>query len=297
MARPAGQATLRAVPRFLLDWLPMFVVLFAYDAIHNRLGALVGPAHTWTQIRIDEALFGSPIPAVAWQRALYTPASPHWWDYAALAVYTSHFIALTVIALILWTRSRPRYLRFMGWFVGLTTVGFVTYVLYPAVPPWLASQHGDLASTHRVVHELWDHLGCHAIAGEFSGASVRVNDVAAIPSLHAAYPLMIALFFWRRSGLWTKAVLALYPPVMAIALVYTAEHYVFDIVLGWLYVIVTFFAMQQIWPVASEPGDASPQPQSTGTGEATASSIGSEPEARNDSRLSIHLPVSGVYSK
>src|SRR5205085_1324927 len=140
--------------------------------------------------------------------------------FLALAVYTSHFTALAFIALVLWARARPRYLRFMGWFVGLTTLGFITYVVYPAVPPWLASLHGDLEPTHRVVRELWAYLGCHAIANMFSGANAHVNDIAAIPSLHAAYPLMIAIFFWRERGAAMRSVLAIYPIAMAIALVY-----------------------------------------------------------------------------
>ena len=250
----AAPAALGRVPRFLLDWLPMFVVLFAYDAIHNQFGALLPRAHTLAQIRIDEALFGTPVPAVAMQRAFYSQAHPHWWDFAALAVYSTHFVAITVIALVLWTRSRPAYLRFMTWFVGLTTLGFITYVLYPAVPPWLASQHGDLAHTHRVVRELWDDLGCHTIASMFSGANVRVNDVAAIPSLHAAYPVMIAMCFWRSSGPGMRLVLALYPLAMAVALVYTGEHYVFDILLGGLYAVVSAFIMQRAWPVARDRG-------------------------------------------
>jgi len=227
----------------------MFVVLFAYDAIHNQFSALLPRAHTWTQIRVDEALFGTPLPTVALQRAFYSQAHPHWWDFAALVVYTTHFIAVALIAWVIWTRSRSRYLRFMTWFVGLTTLAFITYVLYPAVPPWLASQHGDLAHTHRVVRELWDHLGYHTIAGMFAGANVCVNDVAAIPSLHAAYPLMISMCFWRTSGTTMRALLLLYPLAMAVALVYTGEHYVFDIVLGWLYAVVTAFVMQQMWPV------------------------------------------------
>jgi membrane-associated phospholipid phosphatase len=250
-ASPSG---LGRIPRFILDWLPMFIVLFAYDAIHNQFGALLPRAHTLTQIRIDEALFGTPVPAVAMQRAFYSPGHPHWWDFAALVVYTTHFTAVTLIAVILWVRSRPAYLRFMTWFVGLTTLGFITYALYPAVPPWLASQHGDLAYTHRVVRELWDYLGCHSIASMFSGANVRVNDVAAIPSLHAAYPVMIAMCFWRRSSASLRVVLALYPLAMAIALVYTGEHYVFDILLGVLYAVVSAFIMQRAWPVAQGRG-------------------------------------------
>jgi len=249
---------IRGVAGFLRDWLPMFIVLFAYDAIHNFLGRWLPPSHTLPQIHVEQALFGATIPTIRLQQAWYAQSHPHWWDFTTLAVYMSHFIALAVIALVLWCRSRVRYLRFMTWFVGLTTFGFITYAVYPAVPPWLASLHGDLAPTHRIVRELWDYLGLHGIAVLFSGSNPTANDVAAIPSLHAAYPLMIALFFWNRGGLLMRAVLTLYTVIMAIALVYAAEHYVVDIALGWLYVVLTGFVLRRLWPLHAEPDQRNP---------------------------------------
>jgi membrane-associated phospholipid phosphatase len=256
LARAAKLA--RGVWTFVVDWLPVFIVLFAYDAIHNRLGAFIPPAHTWPQIHADEALFGAPVPTVRLQQALYSMSHPHGWDFAALAVYTSHFVVPELIALLLWFRSRGRYLRFMTSFVGMTTLGYATYVLFPAVPPWLASQHGDLAPTHRLVRELWDHMGQHGIAGLFSGTNLYANDVAAIPSLHAAYPVLIALFFWPGSGRLLRSGLALYAVAMALALVYSAEHFVVDIALGWLYAIVTALIVQRLWPRASAPARIEP---------------------------------------
>ena len=243
-ARPGLMRILRGVGWFIVDWFPVFIVLFVYDAIHNRLGKFLPPAHTFPQIRADEALFGGTVPTVLMQRAFYSPAHPHWWDYAALAVYTSHFFVPALVGLFLWVRSRPRYLVYMKGFVGMTTLGYATYVVFPAVPPWLASQRGALAPTHRLVREVWEHLGHHGIAGMFSGTSVYANDVAAVPSLHAAYPVLIALFFWRGSGPWVRAALALYAVAMAPVLVYSAEHYVLDIALGWLYAFATAFALR-----------------------------------------------------
>ena len=243
----------RTVRTFVVDWLPVFIVLFAYDAIHNRLGAFLPRAHTWPQIHADEALFGAPVPTVRLQQALYSTSHPHWWDFAALLVYTSHFVVPELIALVLWVRSRGLYLRFMTSFVAMTTLGYVTYVLFPAVPPWLASQHGDLAPTHRLVRELWDHLGYPAMAGLFSGSNLYANDVAAIPSLHAAYPVMIALFFSPRSGRAVRVGLWLYAVAMALALVYSAEHFVVDIALGWLYAIGTALIVQRFWPRGPDP--------------------------------------------
>jgi membrane-associated phospholipid phosphatase len=65
--------------------------------------------------------------------------------------------------------------------------------------------------------------------------------VAAMPSLHAACPMLICLFFWNRLHRpWAKALLVLYVPAMAFTLVYTGEHYVIDIFVGWAYAIVVY---------------------------------------------------------
>ena len=236
---------LRAAWRFFIDWLPLVVVLFLYDSIHNRLGRYLPPAHTLPQIRVDEMLFGGSVPAVFLQRIAYSASHPGWWDCAALAVYTSHFFFPILVGLWLWVRSRPRYLLYVKSVVGLTTLGYLTYIVFPAVPPWLASQRGALAPTHRLVRELWEHLGFHGIAAQFSGSSLYANDVAAIPSLHAAYPLLIAMFFWPDSSPIRRVALALYAAAMALVLVYAAEHYVLDIGLGWLYAIATLEAIRR----------------------------------------------------
>ena len=41
----------------------------------------------------------------------------------------------------------------------VTFAGFATYVLYPAIPPWLASRRGDMPHVVRIVRAMWLHLG------------------------------------------------------------------------------------------------------------------------------------------
>jgi hypothetical protein len=41
--------------------------------------------------------------------------------------------------------------------------------------------------------------------------------------------------------------LALYPVAMTYALVYTSEHYVVDILLGWLYCMIAYLAVNRIF--------------------------------------------------
>ena len=67
-----------------------------------------------------------------------------------------------------------------------------------------------------------------------------------MPSLHAAYTLLITLFLWRSAPRWARPLLAAYPLAMAFALTYTAEHYVFDILLGWTYTVIAVWVVNRV---------------------------------------------------
>jgi hypothetical protein len=222
------------------DWLPLYLVLVLYDLLRGYAsdplwGPLVRP-----QVWFDTHLFGGVAPTIQLQKWLYDPHHLQVWDYAAWAVYTSHFFTSFVIAGVLWKRNYPKFRRFVPLFVGLTLVGYVTYVLYPAMPPWMASQTGYLAPTVRIIPLVWDHVGLHEAAALFTGGNRFDNNIAAMPSLHAAYPMLICLFFWRDAKAWLRVVLVSYVLAMAFAVVYGSEHFVIDIFVGWIYAAATF---------------------------------------------------------
>jgi membrane-associated phospholipid phosphatase len=129
--------------------------------------------------------------------------------------------------------------------VGLAVVGCTTFVLYPAEPPWMAGSVGQMPAVDRVIQHVSDHLSFVTLAPLWEKGTQYDNAVAAMPSLHAAYTLLIALFFakWWRSR-W-RHLLWLYPIAMAFALVYSGEHYVCDIVLGWIYCIGVYAAVER----------------------------------------------------
>jgi len=104
---------------------------------------------TSPQIRIDRALFGDPIPTVRLQAALNTAGQLAWFDYLLWAVYMTHYFATLLIAAVLWRFAYQRFREFRRMVLTLATFGFVTYVLFPAVPPWMASQMHQLDPTRR----------------------------------------------------------------------------------------------------------------------------------------------------
>jgi membrane-associated phospholipid phosphatase len=237
----------------VFDWLPFVGILFAYDIARGVADNVGIAAHTSTGIDVDGALFGHPIPSVWLQNHLYDYSHVHWYDYGVFAVYLTHFFATFVIAVFLWRFAYPQFRRFRTMILALTAAGFLTYMLFPATPPWLASQQGHLPYLYRIIGEMWNHTdGMYPAAGLFQNGNEYVNEVAAVPSLHAAFPVMFTLFFWgaSRGRLWLRMLLVAYPVAMAFTLVYAGEHYVFDVLLGWVYAVAVYgavTALERAW--------------------------------------------------
>jgi membrane-associated phospholipid phosphatase len=225
----------------VFDWLPFVGILFVYDIARGAADNLGISPHTSTAIDVDGALFGHPIPTVWLQNHLYHFPHARWYDWGAFVVYLTHFFATFLIAMALWRFAYPQFRRFRTMVLALTAAGFATYVLFPGTPPWLASQEGHLPYLYRVIGEMWNHTGgMYPAAGLFQNGNEYVNEVAAVPSLHAAYPVLFMLFFWRGARPWLRVVLVAYPLAMAFTLVYAGEHYVFDVMLGWIYAAVVY---------------------------------------------------------
>ena len=218
--------------QLLLDWLPLVVVLSAYDLTRGAADSLGIGVHVHAMIDFDRFLFGST-PTEWLQARLNDPGAVRWWNVAFTLVYTSYFIVPFAVAGVLWARDRLAFLRLRRRIVALALAGLATYIAFPAAPPWMAAQDGLLGGVQRTTLEGWQVLGW-GTAELFSEGQASVNVVAAVPSLHAAYTALVAMFLWSRVRPRWRGLLALYPMAMGLTLIATAEHYFFDVLLGWV---------------------------------------------------------------
>jgi len=241
----------RLVRGLLVDWLPFFVALIIYDVMRGAADDLSARAHVDPHLTFDRVVFGE-VPTL-WLQDLLWSGTPRVYDYLAWVVYISHFVVPLGVAVVLWERSATAFRRYVAALLTLTFAAFATYVAYPAVPPWLASKQGHLAPTDRVVSDVFAATGLHKASSLVDTGTALSNPVAALPSLHAAVPLLLVLLFWGATRhRWQRVALVCYPLVMAFVLVYGAEHYVFDILLGWAYAVGVFAAMRAL--SARRPG-------------------------------------------
>ena len=232
----------------MLEWLPFAGILLAYDLLRGSADGLLFRAHVRPQIDADKVLGLGAVPSVWLQQHLWHGAqSIRWYDYATWGVYVTHFVATLTLAFVLWVAGSSLFRRYVAAVSVLAAIGFTTYVLFPAAPPWLASRDGALPPTARLVKLIWTHVPVAHFRLLFEKGARYSNHVAAIPSLHAAYSLLIALVLWRSAPRWPwRLLLAAYPLAMGFALVYSGEHYAIDIVLGWIYAVAAYVAVERI---------------------------------------------------
>jgi hypothetical protein len=279
LAASIGQG--RRMLYVIRDWLPFALVLLAYDLTRGAAD-LVGRPTLWEwPADADRWLFSGTMPTVWLQERIKLPAAP-WWEVVLSTVYMSFFILPYIVAGVLWLRNREEWKAFVKLFVGLSFAGLVIYTLVPAAPPWAAarctgadvnggpsgprcmfksargvpdggllgamqtSQDGANAWVERIVGRGWGKLNLHTASALLDAGQASVNLVAAIPSLHAGMTLAIAAFLWNRVNRGWRPLLAAYVLVMAFTLVYTAEHYVIDILLGWALAGLVLGAMHWI---------------------------------------------------
>lgn len=236
----------RWVRGVLRDWLPLLVVLFSYDVLRGRADNVNTVVHYEPQLGIDKLLGGGePLSSVLQDQ--FWKGTPSWYDHVVSTVYLSHFCVTLIVLAVLWVVREDVFRRFRNVVLTVVLAAFATYFIYPAAPPWLAAYTDRAPPIVRTVG-----LTLHAKA---LGASpvlpghgpALANPVAALPSLHGALPLLLALFFWRRVRKALRAVLVLYPLAMAFVLIYGGEHYAFDIVMGWAYVVAAYLVWTRIW--------------------------------------------------
>lgn len=180
-------------------------------------------------IAADRWLGGGVVPTVALQDRFYTLGSPSAWDWYTLLTHFTYFFVPHVFAFMVWTRNRGLFRRYVVAALATYYAGLVACFLLPTAPPWLAGQTGALPHVFRVAEDVY--AGVSAGAYDYAYSVAGTNAVAAMPSLHQAIAILIALASTRIHPL--AAVLGwAYAITMGMALVYTGEHYVVDLVAG-----------------------------------------------------------------
>jgi inositol phosphorylceramide synthase catalytic subunit len=134
----------------------------------------------------------------------------------------------------LFYKDKEVFLRFSLTFLLVNLLGFVVYYVYPAAPPWYVQLYGFGFHPHTPGNVAGlGHFDKLVNAPVFASLYAKSSNVfAAMPSLHAAYPMIVFYYGMRQRLGLINILFALIMVGIWFAAVYNSHHYVLDIMAG-----------------------------------------------------------------
>jgi membrane-associated phospholipid phosphatase len=217
----------RLLPKGWLDVLRQ-VALFGLAYLAYRLvRGLVEPeanvafAHARDLISLELTLHVFVEPSIqAWA------SGSHFVMGFASWLYVNAQTTVTVSALVyLYVRHNRNFYFVRNMFMIAMVIALIGYTVFPTAPPRFMPEWGFIDSVSDFTGVRVDHAS--------ATANALFNPYAAVPSMHVAFALMIG---WPLAKLAKHRIVSVlwlgYPFLMAFVIVVTANHFIFDAILG-----------------------------------------------------------------
>ncbi len=182
-------------------------------------------------------------------------AHPAFLDVANWMYVNSHFLITTTFLIWLYVARNHAYYFVRNMFMIAMVFAIVGYVLFPTAPPRFFPEWGFSDTVA-------DYFG----EGASQTAGVLYNPYAAMPSMHVAFALMVAvpaMQLFRARGV--KLAWALYPVLVTFVVIATGNHFWIDAAFGVLVAATSAFlaktafarARPEAWAWRTAPATAS----------------------------------------
>jgi hypothetical protein len=234
---------------FIRDFAPLALGVFAYEWARTLAHRVNPDAFYRPQLDADRVIGLGTTPTARLQSWLFD-GHLRWHDHALIFLHSLHFAVPLAVLFAVWLACRPLYIQAAAALLATSFAAALVFLIFPAAPPWLAVRAGILHGVVRI----------RALDGAQDAAQGTLqrlfddNPVAAIPSLHAAYALLVVLIVRR---IWPRLtpVAVVYAIAMHFSVVYLGEHYVIDLVAGDALALAAWWAVARSRFAVRQRGD------------------------------------------
>jgi membrane-associated phospholipid phosphatase len=223
--------------RFANVALPVLIVGVLYEQVLPRLLHVRPEVHVASLYNLELALFGVPAeggPIILSEWFARGRTHPILDLACGFAYVTYMFETFIVVGVLYVTRDEERALRLAWAFLCCNVIGMAIWLAIPAAPPWYVAQYGLGPAQHDVPASAAGAARFDELVGipYFAGFYARSRNVhGAMPSLHTAYPVVVACMVWAQGG-WARWGSVAFAALVALAAVYLYHHYVLDVIAG-----------------------------------------------------------------
>ncbi|UBM63425.1 phosphatase PAP2 family protein [Candidatus Sulfidibacterium hydrothermale] len=238
-----------ATRKFALGFSIFIVYWIVYDSMRGLPNYKVSPVHIRQPYELEKALFG-----ITYQGKLLTPNEffnlihTKFLDILTGLFYLNWVPVPIAFAVYLYFKDKNLFTRFSLVFLLVNLMGFVIYYLYPEAPPWYVEIYGFHFQPG--VH---GHMAGLARFDQITGWNVfkalyekNANVLAAMPSLHASYPVIVLYYAIKKKLGWFNIFFVIFLLGIWFSAVYTGHHYVIDVIAGASLAVTGIFIFEKI---------------------------------------------------
>jgi membrane-associated phospholipid phosphatase len=230
------EARVSAALQTLRDFLPFLATVLLYETLHDLTPILCPRTVDGTLAALDRRLFGRDL--AVWAGSFASP----WLTRVMVFCYASYFFAPAILGGTTYLFGERRHFRRLMLAISLTTlIGFLGYLLVPAVGPYIyqaARFAGRLPGAT---------AGTHYVISAIDAGKGAARDC--FPSMHTAHTTVVLLgaFAFRRALGWAFLPIAL---GLYASTIYLRMHYAVDIFAGFGVALVAWWLaprLDRLW--------------------------------------------------
>ncbi|MDR0413465.1 MAG: phosphatase PAP2 family protein [Dysgonamonadaceae bacterium] len=227
----------RKTRKFVTGLIPFILFAVSYDWMRIYPNYNVNPVDVEGLYNLEKSLFGIMEQGMKRIPSEYFDLHQHWVVDLLSGIFYLGWVPIPVAfgIYLYFINKKDLFLRFSMVFLLVNLIGFAGYYIHPAAPPWYVMNYG-----FEVIPDTPGNLAGLSRFDAITGLPLfdfiygrNANVFAALPSLHSSY-LVVALFYavkGRRH--WAMLLtIALFMCGIWFTAVYTAHHYIIDVLLG-----------------------------------------------------------------
>ncbi len=220
--------TLRAV-KLLVYWLPLVISYMLYEYLRNKASSIsIGGAVDFTWLKNIDSLY--ILHNGCYHSVFQT--SNYILDLLSGIVYYIHPFDIGLLALFFTLKNRQQdLLRLSLSFVLTAYPGLLLYMLKPSAPPWITC-FDSFERKNLVIEKFLLNHGFPVYRDPF--------PIGSFPSLHVGFAVLFSLFLYESKNTYAKIFAIIFPLLIVFDTIYTANHYIFDCITGFLIAVTGY---------------------------------------------------------
>ena len=235
--------------KFILGFSIFIIFWIIYDSMRIIPNYEVSTVHIREPYELEKSLFGIKIlNDTITPNEFFNIWNNKFLDFISGFFYINWMPIPLAFGIYLFIKDKYLFAQFTIAFLLVNLVGFTIYYIYPAAPPWYVKLYGfDLhigIPGDRAGLVRFDELIKYPL---FEGIyNKNANVLAAMPSLHATYPLIVLYYGIKKRLTWVNIIFVIFTLGIWFSAVYSGHHYIIDVMVGVAVALVVLFSFEKI---------------------------------------------------